>query len=115
MQVDAGEDVRDYQLISAGGVWHLTQQQARPPKRDELACHTSCGKWAEMKDGFQRGRPTCPTCLEHVSVFEEKDRETIVIDLETSTRLDFLVETAHPTDVFRAALYAAGRRRRAML
>lgn len=63
--------MRQYQLIRVGGLWHLTQQQARPPERAQLACYTSCGKWAEMKDGFQKGRPDCPTCVEHVSVFEQ--------------------------------------------
>lgn len=70
--------MREYQLIRRGGLWHLTQQQARPPKREELACHTSCGKWAEMKDGFQKGRPDCPTCIEHVRVFEQKEATPLV-------------------------------------
>lgn len=64
--------MRDYQLIRVGSTWHLTQQQARPPARSELACHTSCGRWAEMKDGFERGRPDCTACLEHVAYFEKR-------------------------------------------
>ena len=106
----AGADVKDYQLIGAGGVWHLTQQQARPPKRDELACHTSCGKWAEMKDGYQRGRPTCPTCLEHVRVFEKKPVVTADVELDTIERVldeTVIVEFAYRT--------RSSRRRRAML
>ena len=35
-----------------------------------MACHTSCGKWAEMKDGFERGRPSCRVCLLHVERYE---------------------------------------------
>jgi hypothetical protein len=74
---------RDYQLIRIGSLWHLTQQQARPPARSELHCHTSCGKWAEMKDGYTRGRPDCPTCLEHVHVFEDHVVEEAVAYVNT--------------------------------
>lgn len=62
-----------YQIIARpDGLWHLSLPQSQPLAKTELGCNTMCGVWAEMKHGYERGRPTCPTCLRSVLEYETK-------------------------------------------
>jgi len=55
-----------YQCVLVGEAWHLTQEQASPPAFLRGGAYTSCTIWAEFKRGYDKRRPTCPTCLRHV-------------------------------------------------
>jgi len=61
---------RTYQCVKLGDEWHLTQEQAAPPPILRGGAWTSCAKWADFKLGYERRRPTCPTCVRHAAVFE---------------------------------------------
>lgn len=66
--------VADYQCVKVGDLWHLTQEQAVPPPITRGGAYTSCAKWAEFKLGYERRRPTCPECAEHVATYERNKR-----------------------------------------
>jgi hypothetical protein len=63
-----------YQCVRLGDQWHLTQEQASPPPIHRGGAYTSCAKWAEFKLGYEKRRPTCPECVEHVVVWECSQR-----------------------------------------
>lgn len=65
-----------YQCVKVGELWHLTQEQATPPPKERGGAYTSCSKWAEFKFGYEKRRPTCPECAQHVAVYEKKKRGT---------------------------------------
>lgn len=44
-------------------VWHATQEQAAPPSIHQGGAYTICAVWATFVRGYERRRPTCPTCL----------------------------------------------------
>lgn len=63
-------DTTDYQCVLVGDVWHLTQEQAVAPNVLRDGAWTSCAVWATFKRGFNRRRPDCPDCLNHVLKWE---------------------------------------------
>lgn len=60
----------DYQCVLIGEAWHMTQEQANPPKINVGGAWTTCSTWAEFKRGFDKRRPTCKICLE-ACVYDE--------------------------------------------
>jgi len=64
----------DYQCVLVGETWHLTQEQASPPPIFRGGAWTACCIWAEFKRGYEKRKPTCAECIEHVEVFEKKRR-----------------------------------------
>jgi allantoicase len=58
-------------VLSTSGEWHLTQEQmSPPPPLRGQGCFTSCAKWMQFDRGYERRRPTCPECLQHVTIYE---------------------------------------------
>lgn len=61
-----------YQCVKIGELWHLTQEQANPPPILRMGAYTSCAKWAEFKLGYEKRRPTCAECEQHVAAAEKR-------------------------------------------
>lgn len=64
-----------YTCVLVGDVWHLTQEQATPPPVLAGGAWTLCGPWADFKRGYDKRRPTCPTCLRACERFERTSPE----------------------------------------
>ena len=65
----------DYQCVLIEDVWHATQERANPPKFQVgtlAGAWTICCKWGQFNRGFEKMRPTCPECLKHCNIDEEK-------------------------------------------
>jgi len=75
----------DYQCVLIGETWHLTQEQAIPPSVLRDGAWTSCAVWANFvkqrsldtfpsrdKRGYNRRRPDCQECLQHVVQWEAR-------------------------------------------
>lgn len=90
-------DLKDFQCVLVGEVWHLTQEQALPPNVLRDGAWTSCAVWATFKRGFNRRRPDCPECLKHVLKWEESRTPSLAPPVVTEAPIKLLPESLDDT------------------